>query len=90
MPISRDVKLGRRVQIHNPDLVNLYEPAILEIARKSNNKNWVIGSVSDLRTEQLAQVQARYHGIKVTTDYRELFGDRDVDSVVMPPHCYSF
>ena len=40
-------------------------------------------AVSDLRTEQLTHVQARYPGIKVTTDYRELFADPDVDAVVI-------
>ena len=42
-----------------------------------------VAAVSDLRTEQLAHVQARYPGIKVTTDYRELFADPDVDAVVI-------
>jgi predicted dehydrogenase len=40
-------------------------------------------AVSDLRTERLAQVQARYPGIKITSDHRDLIVDPAVDAVVV-------
>lgn len=40
-------------------------------------------AVSDLRPERLAQVQARYPGVKTTVDHRELFADPDVDAVIV-------
>ncbi len=40
-------------------------------------------AVSDLRSERLAQVQARYPSTKVTADHRDLFIDPDIDAVVV-------
>lgn len=40
-------------------------------------------AVSDLRPERLAQVQARYPGIKVTDDHRELFADPAIDAIAI-------
>ena len=42
-----------------------------------------VAAVSDLRSERLAQVQARYPGVKTTVDHHELFADTDVDAVVI-------
>jgi predicted dehydrogenase len=40
-------------------------------------------AVSDLRPERLAQAQARYPGISVTADHRELIADPAVDAMVV-------
>ena len=40
-------------------------------------------AVSDLRPERLAQAQARYPGVSVTTDHRELMADPAVDALVI-------
>jgi predicted dehydrogenase len=42
-----------------------------------------IVSVSDLNSARLATVQARYPGVGVTGDYRELINDPNVDAVVI-------
>jgi UDP-2-acetamido-3-amino-2,3-dideoxy-glucuronate N-acetyltransferase len=48
MPISQDVKLGRRVQIHHPDLINLYGCTIGDDSRIGAfveiQKNAIVGS----------------------------------------------
>jgi predicted dehydrogenase len=40
-------------------------------------------AVGDLRPERLAQVQARYPGVKATGDFRELLADPEVDAIVI-------
>jgi predicted dehydrogenase len=40
-------------------------------------------AVSDLRTEQLEKVKARYPGIKTTPDHAEIFRDPSIDAVVI-------
>jgi predicted dehydrogenase len=40
-------------------------------------------AVSDLYSERLAQVQARYPTVKVTVDHRDLFTDPDIDAILV-------
>lgn len=40
-------------------------------------------AVSDLRSERLAQAQARYPTVYVTQDYHELLNDRRIDAIAI-------
>jgi predicted dehydrogenase len=40
-------------------------------------------AVSDLSVDRLAQVHARHPKVKLTTDYRDIIADRDVDAVIV-------
>ena len=40
-----------------------------------------VGAVSELRSERLNQVRARYPSMKTTTDPRELFADPEIDAI---------
>ena len=42
-----------------------------------------VGFVADLHPDRLAKAAARYPGVKVTTDYRELLADPSIDAVAV-------
>ena len=48
-----------------------------------------VGFVSETRSERLAQVTLRYPSTKVSTDYRDLIADTDVDAVAIATPVFS-